>query len=71
MKNKQIRKIARDCPIGRIMLETDSPWFGDGKRGNPLNTIKVAEKIAEIKKISVEEVEKQTDLNAKGFFNLK
>jgi len=71
LKNKEIRKIARDCPIEKIMLETDSPWFGDGKRGTPLNAIKAAEKIAEIKKISLEEVEKQTDLNAKAFFNIK
>jgi len=71
LKNKDTRKIARDAPLNQIMLETDSPWFGDGKRGLPLNTIKVAEKIAEIKKISKEEVEKQTDLNAIKFFNLK
>lgn len=71
MKNKEIRKIARDCPLDRIMLETDSPWFGDGKRGTPLNTFKAAEKIAEIKKISKEEVEKQTDINARAFFKLK
>jgi TatD DNase family protein len=71
LKNKETRKIARDCPIEKIMLETDSPWFGDGKRGTPLNVIKVCEKIAEIKKISKEEVERQTDLNAKEFFGIK
>jgi len=71
LKNKEIRKIARDCPIERMMVETDSPWFGDGKRGTPLNAIKAAEKIAEIKKISFAEVEKQTDLNAKAFFSIK
>ena len=71
LKNKEIRKIARDAPLNRIMVETDSPWFGDGKRGTPLNAIKAAEKIAEIKKISLEEVEKQTDSNAKAFFNIK
>jgi TatD DNase family protein len=71
MKNKEIRKIARDCPIEKIMMETDSPWFGDGKRGTPLNTFKAAEKIAEIKKLSKEEVERQTDINAKEFFSLR
>lgn len=71
LKNKETRKIARDCPLSNLMLETDSPWFGFGKRGTPLNTLKVAEKIAEIKKISKEEVEKQTDLNAIKFFGLK
>jgi len=71
LRSKDIRKIARDCPLGNLMLETDSPWFGFGKRGTPLNVIKAAEKIAEAKKISLQEVEKQTDLNAAKFFNLK
>ncbi|MCX8194421.1 MAG: TatD family hydrolase, partial [Candidatus Pacearchaeota archaeon] len=26
-KSKDIRKIARDAPINKILLETDSPWF--------------------------------------------
>jgi len=71
LRSKDIKKIARDCPLQSMMLETDSPWFGFGKRGTPLNVIKAAEKIAETKKVSLEEVEKQTDLNAKNFFNLE
>jgi TatD DNase family protein len=70
LRSKKVRKIARDLPLNQIMLETDSPWFGDGQRGTPLNVKKVAEKIAEIKKISVEEVEKHTDSNAIKFFSL-
>jgi TatD DNase family protein len=72
MKSKDIRKVARDMPLNRIMLETDSPWFGqEGQRGTPLNVKVAAEKISEIKNISIEEVEKQTDKNAIDFFNLK
>ena len=71
LRSKAARKTARDCPVSNLMLETDSPWFGQGERGTPLNVIKAAEKIAEIKKISVEEVEKKTDENAINFFNLK
>jgi len=70
-RSKASRKIARDTPIERIMLETDSPWFGFGRRNTPLSVKAVAEKIAEIKKISVEDVKKQTDLNAQRFFGLK
>jgi len=71
-KSKGIRKLVRDLPLSQIVLETDSPWFGEeGERGTPLNTFKAAEKIAEIKKISVEEVEKQTDKNAIAFYELK
>lgn len=71
LKSKETGKIARDVPLQNLMLETDSPWFGFGQRGTPLNVFKAAEKIADIKKISVEEIEKQTDLNAKKFFGIK
>ena len=71
LRSKAARKTARDCPVSNLMLETDSPWFGQGERGTPLNVLKTAEKIAEIKKIAVEEIEKQTDENAINFFGLK
>lgn len=71
LRGKEYRKIARDCPLDNLMLETDSPWFGDGERGTPLNVFKAAEKIAEIKKITIEELEKKTDENAVEFFKLK
>ena len=70
LKSKETRKVARDCPLTHLMLETDSPWFGLGSRGMPLNVFKAAEKIAETKKVSVEEIEKQTDKNSINFFNL-
>jgi len=70
-RSKTTRKIARDMPLNLILMETDSPWFGDGERGTPLNVFKAAEKAAEIRRISVEELEKQTDLNATKFFGLK
>lgn len=70
LKSKDIRKIARDMPLDRIMLETDSPWFGFGKRNTPLSIKQVAEKIAEVKKIPFEEVWRQSGLNAVKFFSL-
>ncbi len=72
-RSKDIKKIARDIPLNNLLLETDSPWFAQEgqKYGTPLNVKVACEKIAEIKKISISEVEKQTDLNAISFFNLK
>ncbi len=70
-QSKTIKKIVKFMPIDKIMLETDSPWFGFGERGTPLNVLKAAVKISEIKKMTMEEVEEQTDLNAKNMFNLK
>jgi TatD DNase family protein len=62
------------------MLETDSPWLGIGKNGNiePKDSVRneptavtlVAEKIAAIKKVSVEDVDEQTTKNAKEFFRI-
>ncbi len=73
-RSKTHKKIARDFPLESILLETDSPWFGsaDGKpaRGTPLNIRAVAEKIAEAKKITFEEVWKQCGKNSIRFFSL-
>lgn len=70
LKSKNQKKVARDCPLQNLMLETDSPWFKQENQefGEPLNTKIVCEKIAEIKKLSIEEVEKRTDENAIKFF---
>ncbi|MEM5834783.1 MAG: TatD family hydrolase [Candidatus Aenigmatarchaeota archaeon] len=70
LKSKKHKKVVRDVPLERIMLETDSPWLGFGKRNTPLSVKIVAEKIAEIKKASLEEVKKITTENSIKFFNL-
>lgn len=75
-RSKNHKKIARDFPLEKILLETDSPWFGgqDEKgnqlRGTPLNIKIPAEKIAEEKKLSFETVWKQCGENAVKFFGL-
>ena len=74
LKSKDLKKIARDMPIERIMLETDSPWFAqkpEQEIGEPTNVILVCKKIAEIKHISPEQVENETDKNALAFFRLR
>jgi TatD DNase family protein len=61
--------------INRVVLETDSPYLSPvpvrGKRNTPLNVKYVAEKIAEIKGISFEEVIEITTKNAKEIYNIK
>lgn len=81
LKSKNVRKIVRDCPLDQLMLETDSPWLGidvdgnlkpkDEVRNDPTAVILVAKKIAQIKKIDVEDVDKHTSENALNFFKLK
>jgi len=71
LRSKKIKKIVRDMPLEKILLETDSPWLGlEGKRNDPLSVKIVAEKIAKIKKIELEKVDAITTSNAIEFFNL-
>lgn len=69
-KSKNHKKIARDVPIERILLETDSPWFGDGGRGTPLNIRIPCQKIAEVKNLDFEEVWRKCGQNSISFFKL-
>jgi TatD DNase family protein len=80
LRSKTVKKIVRDCPLEQMMLETDSPWLGIGEDGNikPKNVVRndptaillVAEKIAEIKRMSLKAVDNQTTHNATEFFNI-
>lgn len=68
-------EVAKYVPLDRILIETDSPYLTPepyrGKRNSSLYIHYVAEKLADIKCISVEEVEKATFENAKKCFNIK
>ena len=62
-------------PLEHLVLETDSPYLAPtphrGERNSSLYIHYVAERIAEIKGISAEEVEEATTQNAKNFFGIK
>lgn len=65
---------AKYVPLERILIETDCPYLAPepnrGKRNSSLYIHLVAEKLAQIKGISVEEVEQQTFINAQKCFRL-
>lgn len=67
-------KVILDTPLDDILLETDCPYLAPvpyrGQRNEPLYVVEVAKKLAEIKKIPLEEVVNQTTANAKKVFNL-
>lgn len=70
-KSKERKKMVRDLPLENIMLETDSPWFGqNNEMGLPTNVKIPCQKIAEIKKVDVTYVSDVTDTNTIEFFSL-
>lgn len=74
MFSKSLRKVARDLPLDRILLETDAPFLDpdrDRKRNVPWNIELSARKIAEIRKISKDIVIKATTENAIKLFGLR
>lgn len=72
---KTIVEVVKQIPLSHLVLETDAPYLAPvpfrGKRCNSSYIKFVAEKIAEIKNISAEEVYKETFKNALEVYNIK
>lgn len=71
LQSKSIRKIMKKTPLEQLMTETDAPWLGFGKRNEPIAVKQVIEKISELEKIPVENIDEATTKNAVEFFGLK
>lgn len=73
-KKSGLDEVVKDIPMEFIVLETDSPYLAPsphrGKRNESGFLILVAEKLAEIKRIRIEEVAEITTFNAQKLFNL-
>lgn len=73
-KNSHLPDIAKEIPLERLLVETDSPYLSPephrGKKNEPSRVRFVAEKLAEIKKISFEDIAKHTHENASELFQL-
>lgn len=72
---KIVQETATRLPAETWMIETDCPYLAPtphrGKRCEPSHTRLVAEKIAELRGISLEEVARTTTENARKFFNFR
>jgi TatD DNase family protein len=69
-----LRRLAVDLPLDAIVLETDSPdippvWIGDG-RNAPGELPRIAQTLAELRKLSLEDVAQATTRNARELFGL-
>ncbi|MBI1770570.1 MAG: TatD family hydrolase [Bacteroidetes bacterium] len=71
-KNGGLDKVIPDIDMNRIVLETDSPYLAPvphrGKRNEPSYIPLIAQKICELKKITLEELSRVTTNNTKKVF---
>ncbi|HAJ95743.1 MAG TPA: hydrolase TatD [Actinobacteria bacterium] len=67
-------EVVREVPLERIFIETDAPFLAPqakrGKENFPGYVRYIAQKIAEIKNLPIEEVAKATSINAQDFFGI-
>jgi TatD DNase family protein len=71
-KNSGLDKVVGQIDLKNMVLETDAPYLAPdpyrGKRNESSYLLKVAEKVAELKRISVEEVAAITTQNSRDIF---
>ncbi len=74
-KNSTLREEIKDINLSNMILETDAPFLAPvpyrGKRNESAYVALVAQKLAEVKGITVEEVAEITTKNAKDLFNFE
>ena len=67
-------EVASSIPLERIVLETDCPYMAPepfrGKRNDPGKLYRMAEKLAEIRGLSVEEIHRITVENGKRLYRI-
>lgn len=71
---KDLKEAAKIVPLEKLLLETDCPYLAPvpfrGKLNSPAYLKYIAQEIAIIKNIDVEEIKKYTTQNAKKVFNI-
>ncbi|MFC4355822.1 TatD family hydrolase [Chryseomicrobium palamuruense] len=71
---KTPKEVAKEIPLEHLLIETDAPYLAPhpfrGKRNEPSYVPLVAEEIARLKELSVEEVAEVTTENAEKFFGI-
>lgn len=69
----RLRDVARQVPMDRILIETDSPYLAPvpfrGKPNEPAYVRHVAEQLAELRGLTLEEIGERTTENFRRLFN--
>jgi len=73
-KTQHLRDVAKEVPLDRILIETDSPFLAPqpyrGKRNEPAYVAEVARTLANVRNLSTEEFAASTAANFRHFFHL-
>jgi TatD DNase family protein len=73
-KSQNLRDVAREIPLDRLLVETDSPFLAPlphrGKRNEPAYVAEVARTIANVRNLAPGEVARATAENFRRFFGL-
>ncbi len=74
-KAQNLRDVARELPLDRILIETDSPFLAPqgrrGKRNEPAFVAEVARTLASVRNLSEGEIAAATAANFRRFFGFK
>jgi len=67
-----LQQLVREMPVDRLLLETDGPYLTPaphrGKRNEPAYVVHVAERVAELRGLSLTSIEAVTSENAQRLF---
>ena len=73
-KAQPLREVASRVPMDCVLVETDAPWLAPntlrGKRNEPAYVTQTAQALAELDRVSVEEIAATTTKNFSRLFNL-
>jgi TatD DNase family protein len=73
-KNAALREAVKDVPVEQLLIETDCPYLTPvpyrGRRNEPSHVRYVADEIARVKGMSVEDISRRTTENAVRLFGL-
>jgi len=71
--SRKIKEVVKNVPLENLLLETDAPYLTPhpfrGEENSPKYLPLIAKQIANLKDVTLDEVKKQTTLNANKVFN--